>query len=290
MVGEFPKLQGVMGRYYASRSGESDDVALAIGEHYLPAYSGDRLPSNATGQIVSVADRLDTLVGIFAIGLKPTGNKDPFALRRAALGLIRILLDGRLDIDLDSLLTISVSSMQSKQTVSDDVVQELRGFILDRLKHYLREQGYETSHVNAALDAPLNTLPDLVARLDALQTFMSSEVAPGMAAANKRISNILRKSEATITNTIDDSIMVIEEERILFADIRGISKELTKLYQQANYTAALTLLAGLSAGVEAFFDKVMVMDDDPKIRSNRLNLLAELKGLFDRIANLAMVG
>ena len=290
MVGEFPELQGIMGRYYALQSGETNEVAQAIGDHYLPAFSGDSLASHAVGKIVALADRLDTLTGIFATGLKPTGNKDPFALRRAALGLIRILLDGELDIELDKTLAIAALPLQEQLPVSPQVLLELRQFILDRLKHYLREQGYDTSLVNAALDAPLGTLPDLVTRLDALREFMKHEVASGLAAANKRIGNILRKSAPAAINTINEDILLIEEERILFDEVREISINLDLLYKKADYTAALTLLAGLSASIEAFFDKVMVMDDDPEIRNNRLSLLAELKGLFDRIANLALLG
>jgi len=290
MVAEFPELQGVMGRYYADKSGEDKAVSQAIGEHYLPAYSGDQLPVSVTGKIVSMADRLDSLTGIFAIGLKPTGNKDPFALRRAALGLIRILLDGDLQIELDKALAIATASMHGQQVVSEQSQQELRQFILERLKHYLRERGYETSLINAALDAPLGTLTDLLARLDALKTFMSTEVATQLAAANKRIGNIIRKSETVTSNTIDEDMLVIDEEVQLFDAIRNISAELTSLYQSADYGAALALLAGLSTKVEAFFDKVMVMDDDPEIRLNRLNLLAKLKAMFDRVANLALVG
>ena len=290
MVGEFPELQGVMGRYYASQSGEDDDVALAIGDHYLPAYSGDRLPSSRTGKIVSLADRLDTLTGIFACGLKPTGNKDPFALRRAALGLIRILLDGELDIELDKSLAIAALAVQEQLPVAPEVLLELRQFILERLKQHLRDRGYDTSMVNSVLDAPLTTLPDLVHRLEALREFMSLEVAEKLAEANKRIGNILRKSGIDTSNKINEDILIIEEERLLFDEIKKISNNLDKLYQDADYAAALQLLAGLSDSVEAFFDKVMVMDDDVQIRSNRLNLLASLKGRFDRIANLALIG
>jgi glycyl-tRNA synthetase beta chain len=286
MVGEFPELQGVMGRYYAEQSGEQAAVSQAIGEHYLPAFSGDRIPSQAVGRIVALADRLDTLTGIFATGLKPSGNKDPFALRRAALGVIRILLDGPLDIELDQVLSIAASVMQDQLEVSSETSRDLRHFVLERLKHHLREQGYNTNLVNAALDAPLSTLTDLLARLDALKAFMDVDVATDLAAANKRIGNILRKSEYVEKNTIKEDMLVIEEEIVLFEDIRNISSELDVLCQKADYTAALNLLAGLSSGIEAFFDKVMVMDDDPDIRNNRLNLLAELKAQFDRIANL----
>lgn len=290
MVGEFPALQGLMGRYYAEQSGEEDDVARAIGDHYLPAYSGDRLPASAVGKVVALADRLDTLTGIFATGLKPSGNKDPFALRRAALGLIRILLDGEPDIELDKALAISAMAVQEQLAVSPGVLLELRQFILERLKNYLRDQGYETSLVNATLDAPLSTLPDLVARLDALREFMGHEAASSLAASNKRIGNILRKAETVTDNTINEDMLVIGEERRLFKEIREISRDLHQLYEKTDYTAALALLAGLSTGIEAFFDKVMVMDDDMEVRHNRLNLLAELKGLFDRIANLALIG
>jgi glycyl-tRNA synthetase beta chain len=290
MVGEFPELQGVMGRYYAMQSGETAEVALAIGEHYLPAFSGDQLASEALGKVVALADRLDTLTGIFATGLKPSGNKDPFALRRAALGVVRILLDGELDIELDRGLAIAALALQEQLPVSPEVLLELRRFILERLKNYLREQGFETSLVNAALDAPLSTLPDLVTRLGALQEFMRLDVASKLAGANKRIGNILRKSGQNIDNTIKEDVLLIDEEVLLFEEVKRISSDLDRLYKKTDYTAALTLLAGLSESIEAFFDKVMVMDDNPEVRLNRLNLLAELKGLFDRIANLALLG
>ncbi|MGB7453865.1 MAG: glycine--tRNA ligase subunit beta, partial [Lysobacterales bacterium] len=290
MVGEFPELQGIMGRYYALQNGEKNEVALAIGDHYLPAFSGDRLATGAVGKVVALADRLDTLNGIFATGNKPSGNKDPFALRRAALGVVRILLDGELNIELDKCLAIAASTLQEQLPVTPQVLLELRQFILERLKHHLREKGYETSLVNAALDAPLGTLPDLVLRLDALREFMQHDVASDLAAANKRIGNILRKAGTLENTTINEDILVIKEEISLFKEIRRISNDLELLYKKADYTSALTLLAGLFDAVEAFFDKVMVMDDDPQVRNNRLNLLAELKGLFDRIANLALLG
>ncbi len=212
MVGEFPELQGIMGRYYALQSGEKNEVALAIGDHYLPAFSGDRLATGAVGKVVALADRLDTLTGIFATGNKPSGNKDPFALRRAALGVVRILLDGELNIELDKGLAIAASTLQEQLPVTPQVLLELRQFILERLKHHLREKGYETSLVNAALDAPLGTLPDLVLRLDALREFMQHDVASDLAAANKRIGNILRKAGTLENTTINEDILVIEEE------------------------------------------------------------------------------
>jgi len=229
MVGEFPELQGIMGRYYADKSGEHSVVAQAIGEHYLPAYSGDRLPTQAVGKVVALSDRLDTLTGIFAIGLKPTGNKDPFALRRAALGLIRILLDGELNIELDKTLAIAALAVQEQIPVSPKVLLELRQFILARLIHYLHDHGYDTSLINAVLDAPLSTLPDLVMRLDALRDFMNHDVATNLAAANKRIGNILRKSEAVNDNTRIEDRRVIEEDKNLFEEIKQSTHKLNML-------------------------------------------------------------
>jgi len=290
MVGEFPELQGTMGRYYAEHSGEDTFVAQAIGDHYLPAFSGDHLPAHAVGKVVAMADRLDTLTGIFATGLKPTGNKDPFALRRAALGLTRILLDGELLIELDKAIAIAALIMQEQLPVPPEVLLELRQFILERLKHHLREQGYDTRLVNAVMDAPLGTLPDLASRLEALCDFMKLDVSTSLAAANKRIGNIIRKSSDSLDGVIIEDRLIIEEERLLFTEIKRISEKLDQLYLQADYTAALSLLAGLSDNIDAFFEHVMVMDEDTEIRLNRLNLLLKLKGMFDRVANLALVG
>jgi len=290
MVGEFPELQGIMGGYYATQSGEHEDIALAISEHYRPAFSGDELPSTPAGKLVSMADRLDSLCGIFAAGLKPTGNKDPFALRRAALGLIRILLDGEVDISLDQCLQIATRVIADQLPVSEEDTAELRHFVLERLKHYLRDQGFDTGAVNATLDAPLTTLPDLLARLEALREFMQHDEAPVLVAANKRIGNILRKSPPASENTINADLLLIKEEKQLFDEINGISIELEKHFSRSDYQASLSLLAGLSKTIEAFFDKVMVMDEDDKIRNNRLTLLTRLKGLFDQLANFALIG
>lgn len=290
MVGEFPELQGVMGRYYAEHAGEPAEVSIAIGEHYLPAYSGDRLPEGIEGKLVSLADRLDTLCGIFAAGLKPTGNKDPFALRRAALGLVRILIDGEPLIALDRMLDITCSVVGEQVTVSATARDDLKQFILERLKHYLLDQGFDTGMVNAALDAPLGTLPDLLARLEALRDFMHRPEAPVLVAANKRIGNILRKTTLPEVSSVDERRLIIHEEKRLFSEIQNISKELERRFADADYVSSMALLAGLSASIEAFFDKVMVMDEDSGLRDNRLNLLSGMKGLFDRIANLALIG
>lgn len=287
MVGEFPELQGTMGGYYALNSGEDPRVALAISEHYLPAFSGDELPSDQIGKIVALADRLDTLLGIFATGLKPSGNKDPFALRRAALGLIHILLDGEVRIDLDNLLGIGGAVVGKHITLSPEILADVKQFILDRLKNWLCDQGYATKQVNAVLDAQVIDLPDLLSRLVALQYFMSLEEAAKLADANKRIGNILRKCEYYPNGDIETDLLLIEEETYLFNEVSRISRKLDNLYKVGNYRAGLEMLAVLSAPIEAFFDNVMVMDEDLKVRENRLKLLAKLKGMFDRVANLA---
>ena len=195
MVGEFPELQGQMGRQYALFSGEKPEVADAIGEHYAPKFAGDLIPASMAGRIVSIADRVDTLVGIFAADLKPTGNKDPFALRRAALGLLRILLEADIDLSLRDVLRLAADELSEQVPIDPVLIEEVLGFVIDRLRHYYRDQGYRTELVNAALASPWTTLPDLDRRLRSLNTFMGDEAASSLAASNKRIANILRKSE-----------------------------------------------------------------------------------------------
>ena len=288
MVGEFPELQGIMGGYYAAKSGEADEVTRAISEHYYPRFSGDDLPTTIEGQIVSVSDRMDTLVGIFAAGLKPTGNKDPFALRRAALGVTRILVEAELPIGFDQLLDFTIATVSDQITVSDENRIDARNFLLDRLKYHFLEQGHDANVVNATLSSNITNLFDLQSRLKALGQFMLLSEAERLVAANKRIGNILKKSEIADNSVIDESKLVIDEERQLFADVSETELRLLPLFELANYDAALKLLAGLDGVIAAFFDHVMVMDEDIDVRNNRLALLQKLKGLFDRIADLAL--
>ena len=290
MVGEFPELQGLMGAHYARAGGESDAVATAIGEHYRPRFAGDAIPASDAGQVVSLADRIDTLVGVFAAGLKPTGNKDPFALRRAALGLLRILLEGRRAVTPDRLVALAAEALSDQLDVSDAVLADVRAFVVERLRHYYAEQGFSAELITAALGAPWSTLTDLDDRLRALASFMGRDEAASLAAANKRIGNILRKSDFDSNKTIDVNRLNIEEERRLFDEVVAIEEALEPLLAKGDYAAALGRLAALRTPVDAFFDHVMVMDDDPVVRQNRLALLARLKGLFDRIADLSVLG
>ena len=290
MVGEFPELQGNMGRYYAKFSGESDEVATAIGEHYSPRFAGDDIPSSAYGQVVSIADRLDSLVGIFTAGLRPSGNKDPFALRRAALGLVRILIEAGLELPLNRLVAFAADELSEQLEVNDSLLLEVREFIAERLRHYYREQGFSAELINAALASAWDTLPDLDRRLRALSDFMGQEAALSLAAANKRIGNILRKSEQDISEEIDTNSLNLTQEVKLFDEINNLSGEIGPLLETGDYASSLLLLARLREPVDAFFDSVMVMDEDPVLRNNRLALLARLKALFDRIADLSVLG
>ncbi|MFT5140063.1 MAG: glycyl-tRNA synthetase beta chain [Rhodothermales bacterium] len=287
MVGEFPELQGTMGAYYAQKSGEPEEVARAIGEHYSPRFAGDHIPASDLGRILSIADRMDTLLGIFAAGLKPTGNKDPFALRRSALAVARILTEAEISLTVDELLDMAVAALSEQIPVSDQCRSDCRAFILERLRNYFLEQGFSTNIVNSVFSAPVGTLPDLHSRLKALAKFVNLPEAESLIAANKRIGNILRKSEINISGTIDENILIMEEERMLFRDVVKMEGKLRPLFEQANYDAVLQALAGLDEAITAFFDHVMVMDEDLQIRSNRLALLARLKSLFDGVADLA---
>jgi glycyl-tRNA synthetase beta chain len=290
MVGEFPELQGLMGSAYAASSGEPHEVALAIGEHYMPKFSGDLLPSSPAGQVVSISDRADTLVGIFAAGLKPTGNKDPFALRRAPLGLLRIMLETGLPLSLDQLLSLAADEISNHVDVENDLVEEVRGFVVDRLRHYYSEQGYRTELVNAALASPWSTLPDLDRRLRSINDFMGNQAASSLAASNKRIGNILRKSDPGQSTHIDVNLFQIEAEKALYDEIIRIENLVGPLLKNSDYEESLKLLAQLKEPVDRFFDEVMVMDKDPGLRNNRLALLALMKGQFDRIADLSILG
>jgi glycyl-tRNA synthetase beta chain len=287
MVGEFPELQGVMGAHYATAAGEKTEICQAIGEHYAPRFSGDDLPASPAGQLISLADRLDSLVGIFSIGLQPTGNKDPFALRRAALGVVRLLMEKEISIPVDELLKTAADALSGQAEVGDESVEAVRAFILDRARHHLRELGFETRLINAVLEAPLGTLVDLHSRLLALQAFMQLPEAEPLVAANKRIGNILRKSNQAINLDIDEDIFDFEEEGILFGEVKRLENQLGPLYEQSAYQPALEALSSLKETVDRFFDEVMVMDDNPAVRANRLALLGRLKSLFDRVADLS---
>ncbi len=290
MVGEFPELQGYMGRHYALHSSEDGAVAAAIEEQYQPRFAGDVIPASKGGQLLSLADRADTLVGIFAAGLRPSGNKDPFALRRGALGLVRILLEAELPIAPARCLGLAAEQFRQQGVMVDaDLLSEVETFVLERARSYFRDLGKENAVINAAMASDWSDMPDLAARLRALSGFIGQQSALSLAAANKRIANILRKSEDVPDGQIAEDMLVLEEEKRLFAEVCEAEELLEPLLQAADYAACLKHLALLGPAVDRFFEAVMVMDEDLELRRNRLNLLARLKALFDNIADVSVL-
>lgn len=286
MVNEFPELQGIMGRYYATQDGEPEAVTTAIETHYLPRFAGDALPETATGQSVALADRLDSLVGIFATGQQPTGVKDPFALRRAALGIIRICIEQQLDLDLETLLNAAASALEQKIDARS-AVNKVFDYIMDRLQGYYQDKGVDIDIIDAVLATRPTRLLDLDQRIKACQAFRSLPEAQSLAAANKRISNILKKTSEAIPDEVDASRLVDTAEKQLAGVLDDLNSEVIPLMESGDYTPALTRLAALRDSVDAFFDEVMVMVDDDILRANRLALLRKLSNLFLRVADLS---
>jgi glycyl-tRNA synthetase beta chain len=286
MVGEFPELQGIMGGYYARHDGLTADVAEAIEDHYKPRFAGDALPRNPVGVVVALADKLETLVGMFGIGNLPTGDKDPFALRRHALGVIRMLVEKDLALDLKALLASAVPAFGDKIT---DASAALGDFIYDRLAGSLREQGYSALEVDAVLALRPQRLGDVPRRLAAVRAFTALAEAPALAAANKRISNILKKADAAGAVDAHVSELLLQEpaEKALYAAMQDIAPRAQALFVAGDYTTALQTLAALRAPVDAFFDGVMVNAEALDLRLNRLGLLKTLHGAMNQVADLS---
>ena len=285
MVGEFPELQGTMGTYYARHDGEPDDVALACSEHYQPRFAGDALPSTATGTVVALADKLETLVGIWGIGLQPTGEKDPFALRRHALGILRMLIEKPLTLTIDDALQIAAASFDGIAAVKPDLAA-ISDFLYDRLRGYLKDKGYSTNEVEAVVSQRPQRLDDIVARLEAVRAFAALPQAEALAAANKRITNILKKTDVAI-GAVQPQLLKEDAERALHQAVASSEPQVHDAFARGDFTTALKTLAGLREAVDTFFDGVMVMADDTALRDNRLALLAELHGLMNRVADIS---
>jgi glycyl-tRNA synthetase beta chain len=284
MVGEFPELQGIMGGYYARHDGLGDTIADAIEDHYKPRFAGDALPRNRAGLVVALADKLETLVGLFGIGQVPTGDKDPFALRRHALGVIRMLVEAALPLDLDTLLALAVPAFGALIT---DPRAALSAFIVDRLAGSLREQGYSAHEVDAVLALGVQRLADIPRRLEAVRAFAALPEAAALAAANKRIANILKKSTDPVEAKADPALFSEAAERALWTDVGTVRRSADVLFEAGDYTSSLKALAALRTPVDKFFDDVMVNAEDPKVRANRLGLLATLHGVMNRVADLS---
>ena len=289
MVGEFPELQGLMGRYYAQHDGEHAEVCEAIREQYLPRFAGDDTPGTRTGMAIAIADRLDTITGIYATGQKPTGTRDPFGLRRAALGLLRTTIERRLELDLQQLIGQAVTALPF--AAPDNCARDVYDYIIERLRAYYIEGGAGFEVTAEMFDAVLATRPasalDFDARLRALVQFLQLPDAASLAAANKRIANILRKTSEPVGEAVDNALLMDPAEQILAEQVEAIAREVEPKFAARDYTPALQQLAALRKAVDDFFDSVMVMADDPALRANRLALLNRMRGLFMRAADLS---
>ncbi|WP_298398153.1 glycine--tRNA ligase subunit beta [uncultured Azonexus sp.] len=286
MVGEFPELQGIMGRYYAQHDGLNGDVADAIEDHYKPRFAGDSLPRGRVGTVVALADKLETLVGMFGIGQIPTGDKDPFALRRHALGVIRMLAEGDLNLAVDGLLAGVFAQFNGVEGFAPNP-QALADFIYDRLAGSLREQGYTAQEVDAVVSQRPQRLGDIVKRLAAVRAFSALPEAAALAAANKRVGNILKKAEGTVEARVDAALLREAAESALHAALVEVVPQADAAFLTGDYSESLQVLARLRAPVDAFFDGVMVNADDPALKANRLGLLAMLHAAMNRVADLS---
>jgi glycyl-tRNA synthetase beta chain len=283
MVGEFPELQGIMGGYYARHDGLGDAVAFAIEDHYKPRFAGDDLPRNSPGVVVALADKLETLVGMFGIGNLPTGDKDPFALRRHALGVIRMLVEKDLPLDVNLLLPAAVPAFGALIT---DATPALADFIYDRLAGSLREQGYSAQEVDAVLALRPKRLGEVPKRLLAVRAFAALPESAALAAANKRIGNILKKSD-DVDAHVSPVLLVEAAEKNLHAAMQTVLPAAQAQWEAGDYTASLQSLAALRTPVDAFFEDVMVNAEELDLRLNRLGLLKSLHIAMNRVADLS---
>ena len=284
MVGEFPELQGIMGGYYARHDGLAEDIAFAIEDHYKPRFAGDALPRNATGLAVALADKLETLAGLFGIGQVPSGDKDPFALRRHALGLIRMLIERELPLELAHLVAIAFAAFPATHGQAQ---AELSYFLRERLVGYLREAGHAVQDVEAVIEARPPRWAEFPKRLAAVRAFKALPESQPLAAANKRVGNILKKSEEKVAPVTDAALFVEPAERALADALEAVAPRSEQAFAAGDYTGSLQALAALKTPVDAFFDAVMVNAEDAKLRANRLGLLAKLHEAMNRVADLS---
>jgi len=288
LVGEFPELQGIAGRYYAKAEEMPAEVANALDEQYRPRFAGDAIATTKTAQAVAIADKLDTLAGIFGIGQPPTGDKDPFALRRATLGVLRTIIEAELDLDLGVLVDTAIAQLAGKLD-NKNTRAEVLEFIAGRYPAYFAEQGIAADTVQAALAVGTLRPLDVARRVKAVQAFRALPEAAALAAANKRVGNILAKDGTAAAKSVDAALFADDAEKALGKRIAQLDGELAPLFAKGDYTAALGKLAGLRAEVDTFFDQVMVNAEDAKVRANRLALLAQLRGLFLKTADIGLL-
>lgn len=287
IVKELAKMQGICGRYYAQRDGYDAAVAEAMEQHYFPKQAGGELPAGVVSQVVSLSDKVDTLVGIFGLGMKPTGAKDPFGLRRAAIGIVRIILEKSHDLDLDALLETSINSYGDKLSEPDK--SAMLAYIVERMRGYLLEQSFAADAVDAVLAKSTTRPLDIASRIRAIQAFRNTDAAVSLAAASKRIGNILKKADKAATFTVDEALLAQGAESALFKQVAELRPGIEVHLQSGSYAEAMAQTARLRESVDAFFDEVMVMDEDERLRNNRLALLSQVNDLCCATAQLGML-
>ncbi|MFC2993991.1 glycine--tRNA ligase subunit beta [Acinetobacter sichuanensis] len=288
LVGEFPELQGIAGTYYARLEGENDEVSEALGEQYLPKFAGDVLPQTKTGTTIALADRLDTLTGIFGIGQAPTGSKDPFALRRSAIGILRLVTENNLDVSIEELIKLALTAYGDVVKDHDKTLADAVAFLEGRYRAKYEDQGVEVDVIQAVQALSPKSPLDFDKRVNAVNHFRDLPEAAALAAANKRVANILAK-EAEPTGEIVESKLVEDAEKALYAEIQKLLPVVQPLLATKDYTEALSKLAALRAPIDAFFDNVMVMAEDAELKANRLRILAQLRGLFTAVADISVL-
>ena len=291
MVGEFDELQGTMGHYYADRDGEPSVVGECVEQHYWPKFAGDQLPQSIEAQAVALSDKLDSLVGIYGAGEVPTGDKDPYALRRAALSILRILIEQQHSLDLSDLVASAAAVYQSKQDIKIDAETQAQivDFVRGRLTAYYQTQNIATTTINAVMACKPNNPLDFENRVKAVHAFGALNEASDLAAANKRIGNILKKQDGVVSDAVDEAVLVESDEKALYTAISTIEQDCITLFDDGDYSAGLQKLASLRTPVDAFFDSVMVMSDDAAQQKNRLGLLKRMQQLFLRVADISLL-
>lgn len=290
MVGEFDKMQGVAGYYYALNEGLNDEVAIALKEHYQPKFAGDALPSTEAGLVVSLADRVDTLTGIFGIGEKPSGSKDPFALRRASLAVLRIMVEKQLPLDLAELLEAALALHGDNIKAPQQTLKDCLTYMMERFKAWYEDRGVSPQEFQSVAAMDLSNPLDFHQRITAVQSFNQLDSAEALAAANKRVSNILAKANpAAVANQVDESLLQDPNEEALYCALKAKYSETAPLLEQKNYQSALTAVADLKGPIDDFFDNVMVMADEESLKNNRLALLKELRTLFLGVADISLL-
>lgn len=289
MVGEFADLQGLMGSYYAANDGEPALVATAIGEQYMPKYAGGDLPSTTIGSILAIADKLDSIVGLFAIGQPPTGSKDPFALRRSAIGVLRIMVENKLDLDLLACIKASLKGFESLE-VQADTAETVFEFMLERFRSWYSDEGIPSNVFQSVMEIKPRKPYDFAKRIQAVSSFVLLDESAALAAANKRVSNLLDKVDhASLSIEVSEALLVDDAEKILFQQLRDRELSTTPLFEAGDYTTGLAELAQLKESVDGFFDDVLVMCDDKSVQNNRIALLQRLRDIFLKVADISFL-